>query len=447
MATEYYYARDGQRFGPVSGKQLRELATTGQLQPADLIWSPEKNEWLPAAKIKALFAAAAPPSQAATVAAAPASTVSPLQPGSNPMPVSRGASAPFGNIVAGIDMRRWGLIAGISAGSLVGLILLVWIISALTRTSDAGPSNPIAKANKNDPKPNETSKSDPPADTKKDSPTGDPGVKKEPVPEPKGEADAAAAAHLERGNAAFAKGDMDAAIRAYSEAIKVQPKSAWAYCKRGQAHMNKSEFALAIADCNKSLELNPKLIDAYAFRCASEFDSKDYTTAIATATLALNLDPKAPFFYFVRGTAHVHKNSLERALEDLDEAIRLDPKNSRFYNSRGMAHAKLGNQQKAQADYEQRDSLQLASMSPAKRQAYQRMLQAEANFKQASALYEADYRRYELQRNTYQAQAPKAAAMGIKLRPPDPPDRQLEQQMRVAEAAFVQIRRQFEQTP
>jgi tetratricopeptide (TPR) repeat protein len=252
---------------------------------------------------------------------------------------------------------------------------------------------------------------------------------------------------LERGNEALDKGDLDASIGAYTEAIKLEPSWAWAYCKRGQAHMNKQDYAKAIADCDKALQIEPRLMAAHAFRAASQCDGKDYAAAIASATQALKLEPKAHFFWFLRGTARYHKGALDDAIADLTEAINLDSKNTQYYNNRGMAYEKRGDTAKAKADYNRREELTLAGMSPAKRQAYQDMLQAEARFRQVKALFEAESRSYELMRNSYLQQAGRAAASGVRMQPPTAPDGRLQQQLNEVQAAYVQARRIFEQTP
>ncbi len=57
---EYYYSREGQRFGPVPGEQLKQLAAAGQLAPNDLIWKEGMANWIQAARVKGLFPVAAP---------------------------------------------------------------------------------------------------------------------------------------------------------------------------------------------------------------------------------------------------------------------------------------------------------------------------------------------------------------------------------------------------
>jgi len=80
MSNEYFYARGEEQFGPVSGGQLKALATSGDLEPTDLVWKEGMPEWVEARRIKGLFpsAAAAPtrpapsrPGGAASPAATP----------------------------------------------------------------------------------------------------------------------------------------------------------------------------------------------------------------------------------------------------------------------------------------------------------------------------------------------------------------------------------------
>ncbi len=79
MASSYYYARGGQRFGPVSGSQLKELAASGQLAPDDLVWKDGMADWEPARKLKGLFAIqppVPPPLPTSPVSAEPAISAS-----------------------------------------------------------------------------------------------------------------------------------------------------------------------------------------------------------------------------------------------------------------------------------------------------------------------------------------------------------------------------------
>jgi hypothetical protein len=48
MAQEWHYAKDGQRHGPITSHQLKELAGSGELRPTDLVWTDGQDEWKPA---------------------------------------------------------------------------------------------------------------------------------------------------------------------------------------------------------------------------------------------------------------------------------------------------------------------------------------------------------------------------------------------------------------
>ncbi|MBX9580579.1 MAG: DUF4339 domain-containing protein [Gemmataceae bacterium] len=57
MGTEYYYARDDERVGPVSRRQLRLLVAAGVLGPDDLVWAKPLPDWVEARTIPGLFPA------------------------------------------------------------------------------------------------------------------------------------------------------------------------------------------------------------------------------------------------------------------------------------------------------------------------------------------------------------------------------------------------------
>src|SRR5262249_18517438 len=56
MATEWFYTTNKQQMGPVSWKELLELAEVGILKPHDLVWTEGMNDWVKAINQKGLFA-------------------------------------------------------------------------------------------------------------------------------------------------------------------------------------------------------------------------------------------------------------------------------------------------------------------------------------------------------------------------------------------------------
>ena len=55
MASQWFYAREGQRYGPFSSKQLRQLAREGTLQRNDLLWKRGMTDWRSAEDSQNLF--------------------------------------------------------------------------------------------------------------------------------------------------------------------------------------------------------------------------------------------------------------------------------------------------------------------------------------------------------------------------------------------------------
>jgi tetratricopeptide (TPR) repeat protein len=82
-------------------------------------------------------------------------------------------------------------------------------------------------------------------------------------PEPA--ADAAGRLVLQ-GNDLVARGDLDGAIAAYTEAIRLDPRSTTAYLGRGVARSRTGQFAEAIADATEAIRLDPRHAPAYRNR-------------------------------------------------------------------------------------------------------------------------------------------------------------------------------------
>jgi tetratricopeptide (TPR) repeat protein len=68
---------------------------------------------------------------------------------------------------------------------------------------------------------------------------------------------------VEKGVSYSDKGDLDSAIAAFTEAIRLDAKYAEAYGNRGAAYGTKGEFDKALADFMEAIRLNPKYAEAY----------------------------------------------------------------------------------------------------------------------------------------------------------------------------------------
>ncbi|NJM38590.1 MAG: DUF4339 domain-containing protein [Akkermansiaceae bacterium] len=58
---DWFYSRNGERLGPATFDELRQMAANGRLNPRlDLAWKNGMNEWIPTGEIKGLFERVAP---------------------------------------------------------------------------------------------------------------------------------------------------------------------------------------------------------------------------------------------------------------------------------------------------------------------------------------------------------------------------------------------------
>jgi len=80
----WYYAHDGKKIGPFSGRKLKELATTGRILPTDTVWS-EGTEWgVMARKVKNLFPPGEADESSVSASSPPAKVPSFSQPATTP---------------------------------------------------------------------------------------------------------------------------------------------------------------------------------------------------------------------------------------------------------------------------------------------------------------------------------------------------------------------------
>jgi tetratricopeptide (TPR) repeat protein len=148
------------------------------------------------------------------------------------------------------------------------------------------------------------------------------------------------------------KGDLDGAIRAYREAIQLNPVSAHLRGVLASILYDKRDFDAAIRESDEAIRLDPNVASAYYFRGASYQQKAEYYKALADYNRALHFDPKytnalggrADVYYFTR------QNQL--AIEDYTAFIEAFPKSSVAYLRRAACHFDLKEYLQSVADYE-----------------------------------------------------------------------------------------------
>jgi tetratricopeptide (TPR) repeat protein len=112
--------------------------------------------------------------------------------------------------------------------------------------------------------------------------------------------------HLDKSYRAYALGDLafcesadghcDAAIRHYTEALRVDPKLAWAYENRGWLYNESAETDRALQDFSEAIRLDPNRYYAHFTRGLIEMDRKELDDAIEDSPRRheLSRGPPAP---------------------------------------------------------------------------------------------------------------------------------------------------------
>jgi len=156
-----------------------------------------------------------------------------------------------------------------------------------------------------------------------------------------------------RGEGYADKGEYDAAIKEYTQAITLNPEYGEAYKNRGFAYNNKGEYDAAIEDMTQAIAVQWKYAKYYSNRGYVYKNKGDYDAAIKDFTEAIRLDPEYEVAYKNRGDAYSAKGEYDAAIRDFTEAIRLDPEYVVAYNNRGLAYADKGEYDAALKDLTQ----------------------------------------------------------------------------------------------
>ena len=157
-------------------------------------------------------------------------------------------------------------------------------------------------------------------------------------------------AYCYRAVATYLGGNPRKALADYSEAIRLMPNSAMVYGARGRIHYDLGAHDKALADYSEAIRLQPDNAIAYSARGRIYDDLGKYDKALADCSEAIRLMPDDVAARYRRGLVRYHASDYASAIDDFTEVIRLDSKYAWAYRSRGDAYARLGDGTRAGAD-------------------------------------------------------------------------------------------------
>jgi tetratricopeptide (TPR) repeat protein len=151
----------------------------------------------------------------------------------------------------------------------------------------------------------------------------------------------------------LSKGDNATAIKAYDEAIRVEPRSVEAHIMRGSAYQAEGQRDKALADLNQAIQLDPKSARAYCDLAVLEDELlQQPDKALADYNEAIQLAPDFQRAYFNRGVHFFGRHDYGHAIADFSRAIQLMPNDLGAYALRAYAYAKQGDRARALPDAE-----------------------------------------------------------------------------------------------
>jgi tetratricopeptide (TPR) repeat protein len=157
-------------------------------------------------------------------------------------------------------------------------------------------------------------------------------------------------AYKNRARAHLGKGDHEKALADFTEVIRFAPQDPEGYVVRGTAHRERGDADKAIGDFTRATTLGLRSAAVYIERGRAYAEKGVFDLAVADFGEALRVDPNAVEVYLYRGQVHESMKEHDRALADFSEAIRVDPTQGRFFNARGLAHHRKGESDLALAD-------------------------------------------------------------------------------------------------
>jgi tetratricopeptide (TPR) repeat protein len=161
-----------------------------------------------------------------------------------------------------------------------------------------------------------------------------------------------AEAWFEKGNQYIENKAYEEAIKAYTEALRLQSDYAVAYNNRGTAKYNMDDLAGALTDYDAALRLQPDLAIAYTNRGLTKDNMGDSAGALVDYDEAIFLKPDLAIAYNNRGWVKYNMGDNAGALADYDEALRLQPDLADAYNNRGWMKHNKADYAGAIVDYE-----------------------------------------------------------------------------------------------
>ena len=161
-----------------------------------------------------------------------------------------------------------------------------------------------------------------------------------------------AQSYLDCGNAYMEKGNVDAAVLEYRNAVAKDGMFAPARLKLAEAYLRQGNGAGAVAESVRAADLLPNDVDAQLRAGALLLAAGRPEDAKGRADKALAVNPKNVEALVLRANGLARLKDLDGALKEMQQALSLDPRSS-IQTTMGLIQAEKGNLLEAEAAFRQ----------------------------------------------------------------------------------------------
>lgn len=155
-----------------------------------------------------------------------------------------------------------------------------------------------------------------------------------------------------QGNTAYKKGNLEEAIKFYTEAIEKSPKFADAYNNRGTVKQDLNDLEGAISDFEKAVSIDNEFVLA-KYNLAEAYSNTDkLNESLSLLKQISNKYKDSSFYYVTLSNVYIRKNNFADANLNLINAIKLKSNNDKAYTNLGYINYIEKRLDEAKANFE-----------------------------------------------------------------------------------------------
>ncbi|MDQ3705598.1 MAG: tetratricopeptide repeat protein [Chloroflexota bacterium] len=157
-------------------------------------------------------------------------------------------------------------------------------------------------------------------------------------------------AYLGRGKCYLQQNDIGAALRDFSEYVRLEPRDDKGYYWQAVGLERLGDLDQALRNIERAISIRPGDAAKYRVRASIYEKQGNAQKAIEDLSHVISLEPKDATTYSRRAALYAAQNDPQRAIADYSRVIELDPQNLESYKARANLYQLTGDTGKAAAD-------------------------------------------------------------------------------------------------